>query len=230
MKVMSILIAGLMTVCLSAAPVLQSEELQTHMAALKESLERSLQQIKQYEWTETTIVLVNGEEKSHKQYLNHYGPDGTIQKTVVEASPEKQQRGLRGRIVEKKKEEMTDYMQRAVDLVKLYVPPNPEKIQAVKNAGNASLTMIEPGRRVRLNFKNYQKQGDLLAIDIDPSSKRLLGATVSSYIDDPKDAVDLAIQFGSLPDGTTHPASVKLNAPAKKITVQMTNSDYHRIS
>jgi hypothetical protein len=125
---------------------------------------------------------------------------------------------------------MTDYMQRAVDLVKLYVPPNTEKIQAVKNAGNASLTMIEPGRRVRLNFKNYQKTGDMLAIDIDPSSKRLLGATVASYIDDPKDAVDLSIQFGSLPDGTTYPASVKLNAPAKKITVQMTNSDYHRIS
>jgi uncharacterized membrane-anchored protein YhcB (DUF1043 family) len=80
MKVMSILIAGLMTLSLSAAPVLQSEALQTHMAALKESLERSRQQIKQYEWTETTIVLLNGEEKSHKQYLNHYGADASLKR------------------------------------------------------------------------------------------------------------------------------------------------------
>jgi len=110
------------------------------------------------------------------------------------------------------------------------VPPNAEKIQAARNAGNASLNVVEPGRRVRLSFKNYQMPGDMMAIDFDPSSKRLLGATVSTYIDDPKDAVDVAIQFGQLPDGTTHPASVNLNATAKKITVKMTNSDYHRVS
>jgi len=232
MKVISMLTAVLLSVCLSAAPVVQTEGLQTHVAALKDSLEKNRQQLKQYEWTETMTVLVNGEEKSQKQTMNHYGPDGTVQKTPIEASPEKQQpqRGIRGRIVEKKKEEMTDYMKRAVDLIKMYVPPNPEKIQAAKNAGNVSLRVVEPGQRVRLSFKNYQMPGDMMAIDFDPSTKRLLGATVSTYIDDPKDAVDVSIQFNQLPDGTTYPASANLNAPAKKITVKMTNSDYHRVS
>jgi hypothetical protein len=55
-------------------------------------------------------------------------------------------------------------MQRAVDLVKLYVPPSSEKIQAVKDTGNASL-----GRRAG---------SALLTIDVDPKSNRLLGATV----------------------------------------------------
>jgi hypothetical protein len=212
--------------------VVQTEGLQTHVAALKDSLEKNRQQLKQYEWTETMTVLVNGEEKSQKQTMNHYGPDGTVQKTPIEASPEKQQpqRGIRGRIVEKKKEEMTDYMKRAVDLIKMYVPPNPEKIQAAKNAGNVSLRVVEPGQRVRLSFKNYQMPGDMMAIDFDPSTKRLLGATVSTYIDDPKDAVDVSIQFNQLPDGTTYPASANLNAPAKKINVKMTNSDYRRVS
>src|SRR5262245_33828524 len=123
MRVMSIsgkILVCAAIVCSSAALWAQSQALQTHVAALKESLARNRQQLKQYEWTETTVVLVSGEEKSRKQYLSRYGPDGTVQKTEVEASPETKQRGLRGRIVEKKKEEMTDYMQRAVDLVKLY--------------------------------------------------------------------------------------------------------------
>ena len=136
---------------------------------------------------------------------------------------------MRGHIIEKKKEELTDYMQRAVDLVKLYVPPSSEKIQSVKDAGNASLNLVEPGTRVRLSFRNYEKPGDMLAIDVDPSSNRLLAATVSTYLDDPKEAVGLVIQFAVLPDGTTCPSSVNLSAPAKKVDVQITNSDYRKV-
>ena len=219
--------AALMALCLSAPLGAQSETLQTHVAALKESLARNRQQLKQYEWMETTVVLLNGEEKSTKQYIARYSADGTVQKTLLEASPEKKQRGLRGRIIEKKKEELTDYMQRAVDLVKLYVPPSSEKIQAVRDAGNASLSPIEPGR-IRLKFGNYRMPGDMLTIDVDPASKRLLGARVSTYLDNPKDTVDLVIQFGLLPDGTAYPASVNLNAQAKKVAVQITNSDYRK--
>ena len=232
MKVMSTcktMVIALMTVCLSATLGAQSETLQTHVAALKDSLTQSREQLKQYEWVETTVVLQNGEEKSTKQYRAHYGADGTVQKTLLEASPEKEGHGLRGHIIEKKKEELTDYMQRAVDLVKLYVPPSSEKIQAVKNAGNALLTTVELGRRVRLNFRNYQMPGDMLTIDLDPKSNRLLGATVSTYLDDPKNAVELVIQFGLLPDGTTYPASVNLNAQSKKVTVQVTNADYRKV-
>src|SRR5262249_30643314 len=138
MKPMSILgpiLSGFAAVCLAAAPGVQSQGIQTHVAALKESLERSRQQLKQYEWTETTVVSLKGEEKSRKQYTARLGADGTVQKTLVEASPEKKEHGLRGHVIEKKKEELTDYMQRAVELVKLYVPPSPEKIQAAKDSG-----------------------------------------------------------------------------------------------
>ena len=50
-----------------------------------------------------------------------------------------------------------------------------------------------------------------------------------TYIQHPKDAVELVIQFGLLPDGTTYPASVNLNAQAKEVTVQVTNADYRKV-
>jgi hypothetical protein len=104
MKVVSICrttISALMAVCLSTTLGAQSESLQARVAALKESLTQSREQLKQYEWVETTVVLQNGEEKSTKQYRAHYGADGTVQKTLLETSPEKEGRGLRGHIIEK---------------------------------------------------------------------------------------------------------------------------------
>ena len=224
------IVTGLTAACLAVTASAQQEAIRGHVEALKQSLAQSKQQLKQYQWMETTVVLLRGEEKSRKQYLCHYGVDGTVQKVLVEASPEKHEPGIRGHIIEKKKEELTDYMQRAVDMVKLYVPPSADKIQRAKDAGNASLTLIEPGRRVRLSFRNYQMPGDLLAIDVAPTSNQVLSATVSTYLDNPKDAVELVIQFAALPDGTTYPSSVNLNAQAKNVTVEITNSDYRKVT
>jgi hypothetical protein len=206
----------------------QEGPLQARVAALKQSLAESRQQLKQYQWTETMTVIVNGEEKSHKQYECHYGPDGTVQKVLLEASPEKTGRGLRGRIIKKKKEEMTDYMRRAADLVKMYVPPTPDKIQATAAAGNAAVE-IQPGRHVRLRFKDYEKPGDMLAVELDATSNRLLGATVDTYLDSPRDGVGLTIQFGTLADGTIYPSDINLSVEAKNLTVRVTNSDYRKI-
>jgi hypothetical protein len=133
------IIGGLATIALYAAAVAQSDQLVTHVAALKQNMARSQQQLKQYQWTETTVVYHDGEEKSRKQYLARYGPDGAVQKKLVSASPEKKERGLRKEIIERKEKEIKEYMERAADVMKLYVPPDHDRLQLVKDAGNASL-------------------------------------------------------------------------------------------
>jgi len=74
--------------------------------------------LRQYEWIETTTVSLKGEEKSKTQNRCYYGADGKKQEVPVAAAPEaKKKKGLRGKIVENKKEEMSDYMKQAVALV-----------------------------------------------------------------------------------------------------------------
>jgi hypothetical protein len=90
---------------------------------------------------------------------------------------------LRGHVVEKKKAELTDYMKQAVALVKSYVPPDPSRIQAVKDAGNVSMDMPSGGHGTRVNFKDYAKPGDLLSVEIDPVSNRVMGLTVATYLE-----------------------------------------------
>ncbi len=52
---------------------------QDHVAALKTSLQQGLAKARQYEWVETTIISLKGEEKARKQNRCYYGADGKLQ-------------------------------------------------------------------------------------------------------------------------------------------------------
>ena len=200
-------------------------------ALLKATMAASQEVLKQYEWIETTVVSLKGEEKSRKQARCYYGADGGVQKVEVTSTPPpEKKRGLRGKIAASKQEELTDYMKSAIALVKTYVPPSPVKIQAAKDAGKVSIDLLQPGKRACLNFRDYEKPGDNLGVEVDLTSNRPLGIKVASYLEDAKDAVTLDVKMGQLNDGTTYPLDVALDAKAKKLTVTVKNSGYRKMN
>ncbi|HRZ34845.1 MAG TPA: hypothetical protein P5534_00600 [Candidatus Paceibacterota bacterium] len=213
-----------------ALPVLAQQPSAAERAAmLKATMTASQAVLKQYEWVETTVISLKGEEESRQMNRCYYGADGGVQKVPLTTPlPAKKKRGLRGKIAEAKQEELTDYMKEAVALVKSYVPPTPVLIQAAKDAGKVSLDVLEPGRRARLNFRDYLKPGDNLGVEVDLTSNRLLALTVKTYLDSAKDVVDLQAGMGTLADGTSYADAITLNAPAKKLTVKVDNSGYRK--
>ena len=229
------LAAGAIALSVCATGPILAQDAQTpeqRIAALKKNMAQSQAQLRKYEWVETTIVSHKGEEKSRKEERCYYGADGTLQKLPVgDPQPAADQGGggrrgrMKERIVEKKKDEIQEYMQSAVALVKQYVPPNPSAIDAAKTAGNVALRPGQAGR-VRLEITNYLKSGDLMAIDVDGAANRLLGVNVNTYMDKPDDAVTLAVQFGTLDDGTTYTAQTTLDAKAKEMQVVIQNTGY----
>jgi len=214
----------------SAQEAAQSPE--QRVAALKKSLAESQARLRKYEWIETTIISLKGEEKSRKQMRCYYGADGKVQKVPVGDAPQADQgrggrRGgrLKEKIVENKKEEMQDYMERAAALVHQYVPPNPDAIDNAKKTGKMALRPGQGGR-VRLEFTDYLKPGDLMAIDVDGAANRLAGVNVNSYLDTPADAVTLNVAMAALADGTGYTSQTTLDAKAKNIQVVIQNSGY----
>jgi hypothetical protein len=210
------------------------------VAALKQSMATSQKQLRQYEWIETTIISMKGEEKSRKQQRCNYGADGKIQKLPIDsgqaAAPAKESGGGRRRgggkvkesIVENKKEEISDYMKEAVALVHQYVPPNPELIEKSKAAGKVA---TKPGAagQVGLDINDYLKPGDRLTVNLDSANNRLLGINVASYLEKPDDVVTLAVQFATLPDGTNYNAQTTLDAKEKNIRVVIQNSGHRPV-
>jgi hypothetical protein len=217
-----------------AGPPQASPTPQERVAALKQSMQESQAKLRQYEWTETTIISLKGEEKNRTQKRCYYGADGTLQKVAIGTPAPAQQPpaggGRRGRVkakvVENKKDEMKEYMERAAALVQQYVPPNPADIQRAKDAGKVTANPASAGL-VRLEFPDYLKPGDRLSIDVDAAANQLRGLTVASYLDHVEDAVALAVQLGTLADGTSYTAQTTLDAAAKKIHVVIQNAGHH---
>jgi hypothetical protein len=207
---------------------------QDHVAALKQTMQQGMALARKYEWVETTIISMKGEEKSRKQNRCFYGADGKVQKISLD-QPEQQaqdqgggrRRGgrVKEQVVEKKTGEMKDYMEKAAALIHSYVPPNPAQIQAAKEAGRVAANP-QPGGKVRLVISQYLKPGDSLTIDLDPAANKLLGLGVNSYLDTQDDVVTLAVQMSSLPDGAIYAGQSTLEAKAKNITVVVQNSGY----
>jgi hypothetical protein len=209
---------------------------QERVAALKQSMQESQTKLRQYEWIETTIISVKGEEKGRTQKRCYYGADGKVQKVPIGSPAPAQESpaggGRRGRVkakvVENKKEDMKDYMERAAALVQQYVPPQPADIERAKDAGKVTENPASAGL-VRLEFPDYLKPGDRLSIDVDAAANQLRGLAVASYLDQAEDAVALAVQLGTLADGTSYTAQTTLDAAAKRIRVVIQNAGHHPV-
>ncbi len=205
--------------------------------ALKEKVEAAQQHavanraaLRQYAWTENVQVAVNGEVKTTKQMSCRYGPDGKPQCTPMGPPPQQQeQRGLRGRIAEKKKEEFTDYLQQVKGLIGLYIPPDGARMKAAHEAGNASFSRPAAGE-AGLTFRNYSLPGDSMTIDFAMAARKMAALSVNSYLGDPSSPVALNVQFSQLPDGTSYPAQEVVNASGKGIQVTVHNSNYQKIA
>jgi hypothetical protein len=203
------------------------EQLQAKIAEVKASLAANATALRQYTWQETTEISLKGDVKSKTQNACSYGPDGKVQKKLVSAPPEKKDapRGLKGKIVENKVDDIKDYMESTGNLIKLYVPPDPAKMQAAMAAGKGALTQPSAGKAV-LTFSDYSLPGDKFSLTFDTAGKKIVAVNVNTYLDKPDDKVSLAVAFTSLPEGPNYLSSSLLDVTAKKIQVKTTNSGY----
>lgn len=208
----------------------QNPQMEEKLMAIKQSMAKNKQALAQYSWTETETISIKGEVKDTKIYQVHMGPNGQPQKTEV-SNQAAQSGGRQGRlkehIVEKKKSEFQEYGEQIAALAKQYTTPDPDRLQQAKQQGNISL---QPGSgTISLVIKSYVKPNDTVTMTINDQSKKLVSLNVSTYLNDPKNAVKISAQFAELPDGTNHVASTLVDGVSKQLTVQDQNSNYQKM-
>ena len=200
------------------------------VAALKQNLADGQKQLRQYEWIETTSIALKGEEKARTQKRVYYGADGKLTKVpmgepAAKAAPSGGRGGrVKAQVVENKKDEMKDYMERAAALIQKYVPPSAASIQRAKDAGHMTVQPPQAGK-IHVEFKDFVQPSDLMSLDVSDKAA-LLALKVATYLDKQEDAVTLDVSFGALTDGTSYTAKTTLNAAAKNLTVVVANSGH----
>ena len=161
------------------------------------------------------------------------GPDGKPQKTSLDPPPSDSsghEGRLKKRIVDKKKEEYKEYADNIKALIQQYVPPNKDLIEQARQKGNIMMGPA-PGAagEYRLVLSNYIKQGDNMTLIVDKAQKDLARLSISTYLSDPSDAVNVTVQFSRIPGGRNHVASETINGVSKQLTVAIQNSNYQHL-
>jgi hypothetical protein len=204
----------------------QSPELEEKLLAIKQNMAMNKQKLAQYTWTETETTIIKGDVKDTKTYLVQM-VNGQQQKTEVsdQQVPQGGRAGrLKERIIEKKQEEYQEYGQQIGALAKQYTTPDPNRLMQAKQQGNLSL---EPGNgTVNLVIKSFVKPNDQVTLTISEQTKAPVALQVNSYLNDPRDAVNINAQFAQLPDGTNHVATTTINGVSKELTLSEQNSNY----
>lgn len=214
---------------IAAGPALAQQSAdQDRLALVKIAMAANAQQLHQYQWVESTQVTLNGEAKPPRQNACQYAPDGTVLKSEIGPPPEPPGGGpLMQRIIERKKAELQEYMAGVKAVLAQYLPPDPQRMELAKQAGNFSLNPVQD--TLNLVFKNYAQPGDQMTLTFNTTAKKVAAVNVNTYMGDASDAVTLQVQMASLPDGTNYPQQTILNATAKNLLVVTTNSNYQKV-
>ena len=209
----------------------QNPQLQERVAEIKQASAANKQSLAHYTWQEQQTISIKGEVKKQKVFQVRTGPDGKPQKTELSSSPSPSSEGgrVKRHVVEKKKEEFEDYAQQIAALAHSYAQPDPQRLQHAYQQGNVTLGSAGMPGELKLMIANYIKPKDSVAIVFSREQKAIQGLNISSYLNDPKDAVTISVQFSKLPDGTNHVSKMTVNGVSKKLTVQTQNSNYQKM-
>lgn len=196
------------------------------VAAFKKAIQQSQAELHNFQWIETTTLRISGAMKLVKQNSCSSGADGKILKIPTNLEPAPEKGGARGRINANEKDEISDYMDRAVSLIQRYIPPDPELIRYSDDAGKLDIARIEPDRVARLDFHDFVQPGDLFSGTFDVQSNSITVLHIVTYLDSPSDVVTLGVTFDRWYEGTGYLRKVSLTARAKDVKIVVDYNGY----
>jgi hypothetical protein len=212
----------------------QSADLQQKVAEIKEAAAKNKQALAQYTWVEQDTISLKGEQKKQEHFQVRLGPNGKPQKTPLDAAPAAEGGGgregrLKKHVIEKKTEEYKEYAEQIKALIQQYVPLEKDALEQARQKGNISVgPQANTSGEYRLVISNYVKQGDNMTLVFDKAQKALASLSIATYLSDPKDAVNVAVQFGSVPGGPHHVSAETINGVSKQLTIAVQNSNYQK--
>lgn len=211
----------------------QNPELQQRVAEVKESSAKNKQALASYSWTETVTISLKGEQKKQEHSQVRLGPDLKPQKTSLDPPAEAAAPSggrLKQHVVAKKKEEYKDYADQMKALAQQYVPQDKDLLQQAYAKGNITVGPAAGNpNELQLIIHSYLKPQDSMMLVFDRTQKALLQVKIASYMDDPKDAMNLTVTFERLPDGTNHISNLVIDGVSKQLNIAIQNSNYQHV-
>jgi hypothetical protein len=218
---------GLVLMLMAPQAMSQNPQLQQRVAEIKQYLSLNKQVLTQYTWQESQTVSVKGEVKKQELFQVRMGPDGQPMKTDL--TPDESSGGRKHGIKHRIKEDYENYGKEIAALAQSYTQPEPGRFQQLFEQGNVLLGSAGAPNEVKVVVNGYLKPGDSVTIIFNKQQQAIQSLQISSYLDDPQNAVTISAQYAQLPNGPNHVASMIVNGVSKELTVQMQNTNYQKM-
>jgi len=124
---------------------------------------------------------------------------------------------------------LKEELEAAIALVQEYVPPSPDLMQVVMEAGTASLSQAGPGA-ASLKFPAYVKKGDALTLTFDSNVNALRQIEVNTWLDEPDSAVNLKVTMQAMAGGISYPGRIVVTLVKRQLEVTIIKSSYQKIA
>jgi hypothetical protein len=166
-----------------------------------------------------------GQVKDTRIELVHYTPDGQLSRSLLNDQSAPLPRGfLRKSIAEDKKQQMEEYLKGLQGLLEQYTLPTAGKV--LDFMMKAQLAGPDAEGLISMSGNNVVLPGDNLTMYIDLRTSHLRKIQVTTFYKE--DVAQLTATFQTLPSGLNYVAFAEATVPAKQLSIQVQNFDYHR--
>ncbi len=226
------IILAIVTVCLIAVSLPQIALAQGTLAGnanlavqITEARKANVALMRQYTWNSRTELTEQGQVKDIRLELVNYGPDGQLQRTLLNDQGASMPRGfLRKHMAEDAKKKMEQYLGGLRSVLEQYTLPSAGKVLDFMN--QATMSGPDAGGLFLMAGRNVVMAGDSLSVWTDAATRQTRKIVVETQFQG--DTVDLTATFKTLSSGLTYVAYAEVNVPAKQMTLQVQNFDYNR--
>jgi len=222
-----VLLAGLIVAGLPQAAQAQGSLSTAANAAVQitEARKANAALMRQYTWNSRTEIIDQGQVKDTRIELVNYAPDGQLQRSLLNDQSAPLPRGfLRRAIAEDKKKQMEEYLKGLQGLLEQYTLPTTGKI--LDFMMSAKISGPDASDLLSMTGNNVVLPGDSLTIWTDLRTRHTRRIQVNTIFQG--DPVQLTATFNTLPSGLNYVAYAEATVPAKQLSVQVQNFDYHR--
>ncbi|HTQ51309.1 MAG TPA: hypothetical protein VMJ12_11400 [Candidatus Acidoferrales bacterium] len=180
--------------------------------------------LKQYSWSSRAELIDNGKVEDTRINLVSYGPDGQLQRTLVNDQAAPLPSGfLRKKIAEDERAKVEKYFAALGKLLDQYTLPSAGKV--IDFVSQAQISAPDANGLLQVAGSNVLSPGDTYTMWINASTRHVTKILINTTYE--QDAVQLTASYATLKAGLTHLQYAEVTVPAKQLTLQVHNFDYN---
>jgi hypothetical protein len=169
-----------------------------------------------YDWKQRITIVRKGNPSEPIIDRIHFDSSGQMQRTTVSAPPQKEMRGIRGRVAAGVKEDVKGIM----ELVGQYNKPQ-QMVEAIRKA---RISPAANGGATTLQASDLIQPADTMTMLVDSTTHLAKHVDIRTKYDGAP--VTIAQDYGSIPNGPNMMKSMRVSAPSKDLAINVDSYDF----